>query len=70
MRWSSVAWRTLDWLMLSLVLFHAFMGLRVVVQDYTTGDDPDRPDGSLYLLGLLLFAMGTMSVAVLPLPGE
>jgi succinate dehydrogenase / fumarate reductase membrane anchor subunit len=68
-RWSSVAWRTLDWLMLSLVLFHAFMGLRVVVQDYTSGMTRTVLTAGLYLLGLLLFAMGTMSVAVLPLPG-
>ena len=69
-RWSSVAWRTLDWLMLALVLFHAFMGVRVVLQDYTSGMTRTVLMSILYLAGLLLLAMGTMAVAVLPLPGE
>ena len=30
-----LVWRTLDWLMLMFVLFHAFMGVRTVVGDYT-----------------------------------
>jgi succinate dehydrogenase / fumarate reductase, membrane anchor subunit len=68
-RWSSVAWRTLDWLMLSMVLFHAFLGVRIVLQDYVSGGARTLLTMGLYLLGLLLFAMGTMVVVTLPLPG-
>ena len=32
-RWSSTFWRAFDWLMLMLVLFHGFMGVRTVVAD-------------------------------------
>ncbi len=68
-RWSSVAWRTLDWLMLAMVLFHAFLGVRIVLQDYTTGGTRTVLTMALYLVGLLLFAMGTIVVVTLPLPG-
>jgi succinate dehydrogenase / fumarate reductase membrane anchor subunit len=67
-RWSSIAWRTLDWLMLSMVLFHAFMGVRVVLQDYTSGGARTALTMALYLAALVLFAMGTMVVATLPFP--
>jgi succinate dehydrogenase / fumarate reductase membrane anchor subunit len=68
-RWSSIAWRTLDWLMLSMVLFHAFLGVRIVLQDYTSGGTRTVLTMVLYLVGLLLFAMGTMVVVTLPVPG-
>jgi succinate dehydrogenase / fumarate reductase membrane anchor subunit len=68
-RWSSIAWRTLDWLMLSMVLFHAFLGVRVVLQDYTSGGTRTVLTMALYLLALLLFAMGTIVVVTLPVPG-
>jgi succinate dehydrogenase / fumarate reductase membrane anchor subunit len=68
-RWSSIAWRTLDWLMLAMVLFHAFLGVRVVLQDYTSGGTRTVLTMALYLAALLLFAMGTMVVVTLPVPG-
>jgi succinate dehydrogenase / fumarate reductase membrane anchor subunit len=68
-RWSSIAWRTLDWLMLSMVLFHAFLGVRVVLQDYTSGGTRTVLTMALYLVALLLFAMGTIVVVTLPVPG-
>ena len=33
-----------DWLMLMFVLFHAFMGMRTVVGDYTSGGAADGAD--------------------------
>ena len=36
-RWASIAQRTIDWMMLVFVLFHAFMGVRTVIGDYTAG---------------------------------
>lgn len=65
-RWSGAAWRTVDWLMLSAVTFHAFMGMRTVVQDYTKGTARMALTMGLYLLAFLIFAMGTMALASFP----
>ncbi len=67
-RWGNVAWRTADWLMLSFVIFHAFMGMRTVVQDYTKGGVRTLLTMLLYLGALVLFAMGTIAVATLQFP--
>jgi succinate dehydrogenase / fumarate reductase membrane anchor subunit len=67
-RWGSLLWRTVDWLMLSLVIFHSFMGVRTVVGDYTRGGLRMALTMGLYVLALVLFAMGTMVVATLPFP--
>jgi succinate dehydrogenase / fumarate reductase membrane anchor subunit len=67
-RWSGLLWRTVDWLMLSLVIFHSFMGVRTVVGDYTRGGVRTALTMGLYVLALALFAMGTMVVATLPFP--
>ena len=67
-RWGSLLWRTVDWLMLSLVIFHSFMGVRTVVGDYTRGGLRTALTMGLYVLALVLFAMGTMVVATLPFP--
>jgi succinate dehydrogenase / fumarate reductase membrane anchor subunit len=65
-RWSSSFWRAFDWLMLMLVLFHAFMGMRTVVGDYTRGGLRTAVMGGLYLLALVLFVIGTLVVMTLP----
>jgi succinate dehydrogenase hydrophobic anchor subunit len=67
-RWGSIAWRTVDWLMLAFVTFHAFMGMRTVVQDYTHGGVRIVLTMGLYLGALVLFALGTIVVATLPFP--
>jgi len=67
-RWGSIAWRTVDWLMLSFVTFHSFMGMRTVVQDYTRGGVRTLLTMALYIGALVIFAMGTMVVATLPFP--
>ncbi len=65
-RWSGAAWRTVDWMMLTLVIFHAFMGMRTVVQDYTKGGLRTFLIMALYLLAIFLFAMGTMALVSFP----
>jgi succinate dehydrogenase / fumarate reductase membrane anchor subunit len=65
-RWSSAAWRTADWLLLTFVVFHAFMGMRTVIQDYTTGATRMILTMLLYLGAIVLFAMGTMAVVTFP----
>ena len=64
-RWNSTFWRASDWLMLMLVLFHAVMGMRVVVSDYLGGRPRLVVLSLLYLVAIMLFAMGTMVVFTL-----
>ena len=66
-RWSSLFWRATDWLMLMLVLFHSFLGVRVVVRDYVKGGARTALLMGLYLLGFVLFVMGTIVVLTLPI---
>ena len=70
-RWSSLFWRAFDWLLLMLVLFHAFMGVRTIVGDYTRGGVRTLLTMALYLAALVLFAMGTVALVTAPrvLPG-
>jgi succinate dehydrogenase hydrophobic anchor subunit len=65
-RWGSLAWRTVDWLMLTFVVFHGFMGLRIVVQDYTRGGVRTVLTMALYLGAIVLFALGTIVIVTLP----
>ncbi len=67
-RWGSVLWRTVDWLLLTMVVLHAFMGVRTVVQDYTRGGARTALTMLLYLAGIALFLMGTIAVMTLPFP--
>ncbi len=67
-RWSSLFWRSFDWLMLTLVQFHAFMGMRVVISDYTRGGLRTLLLSALYLLAIILFILGTIVVMTLPNP--
>jgi succinate dehydrogenase / fumarate reductase membrane anchor subunit len=67
-RWGSVLWRTVDWLMLTMVVLHSFMGVRTVVQDYTAGGARTALTMLLYLTGIGLFLMGTIAVMTLPFP--
>ena len=65
-RWNNLFWRAFDWLMLMLVLFHAFMGMRTVVTDYTRGGARTLVMTTLYLLAIFLFVIGTLVVMTLP----
>ena len=65
-RWANVAIRTVDWLMLSAVTFHAFMGVRTIVGDYTRGGLRTLITMALYLAGFVVFAMGTFALVSVP----
>jgi succinate dehydrogenase / fumarate reductase membrane anchor subunit len=65
-RWSSTFWRVYDWAMLTLVLFHAFVGMRVVVGDMTHGRVATTLRYLLYALAAFLFVIGTIVVVTLP----
>ncbi len=66
-RWSSLFWRATDWLMLMLVLFHSFLGVRIVVRDYVKGGARTALLMGLYLLAFVLFVMGSIVVLTLPM---
>jgi succinate dehydrogenase / fumarate reductase membrane anchor subunit len=65
-RWSNQFWRAFDWLMLMLVLFHSFVGMRTVVIDYVRGGWRTLILSALYLLAFGLFVIGTLVVLTLP----
>jgi succinate dehydrogenase / fumarate reductase membrane anchor subunit len=65
-RWSSTFWRVFDWSMLMLVMFHAFMGMRIVLGDVAGGHPPAILRYGLYVLGLFLLVIGTYVVVTLP----
>ena len=65
-RWNSTFWRVFDWTMLALVLFHAFMGMRVVIGDVLGGTARTVVLWILYVLAIALFVMGTQVVLTLP----
>jgi succinate dehydrogenase / fumarate reductase, membrane anchor subunit len=65
-RWSSTFWRVFDWTMLMLVLFHAFMGMRIVISDMLGGMARTVLLWILYAIAIALFLMGTQVVLTLP----
>ena len=65
-RWSSLFWRSFDWTLLMLVIFHAFMGVRTVIRDYARGGTRLFFLTALYLLAIGLFVAGTSVVLTLP----
>ena len=65
-RWADLGVRTADWLMLAFVCFHAFMGMRTIVQDYTQGGVRIVLTMALYLVAIVLFVMGSIALLTLP----
>ena len=65
-RWSSLFWRVFDWSLLMTVLFHAFLGVRTVIGDYTSGRVRRTAVVGLSLVAATLFAIGTVVVLTLP----
>lgn len=68
-RWNSIFWRSYDWLLLTMVMFHAFMGVRTVVGDYVKGGARTVLLMVLYLIAIILLVAGTVVVMTMPLPG-
>jgi succinate dehydrogenase / fumarate reductase membrane anchor subunit len=69
-RWNQIFWRGFDWLLLMTVLFHGFIGMRTVVQDYVHG--PKKREFLLlllYTLAILLLVIGTQVILTLPMGG-
>ena len=66
-RWNQVFWRGFDWLLLTTVIVHAFLGVRTVILDYI--HPPAWRVGTLwvlYVVGIVLFVLGTQVILTLP----
>lgn len=62
-RWANPYWRTFDWLLLMLALWHGVLGLRYSIQDYLPGA-PARAIGYgvMWTLGVVFLALGTVTI--------
>jgi succinate dehydrogenase / fumarate reductase membrane anchor subunit len=69
-RWNDILLRTFDWLLLLMVLSHAFLGVRTVAMDYLQGGRRTLALTTLYLVGIVVFVMGTSVVLSLQLPNS
>jgi len=68
-RWNQLFWRGFDWLLLMMVLFHGFMGVRTVVSDYVHGPTLRAVlMSALFVSGALLLLIGTQVILTLPTP--
>jgi succinate dehydrogenase / fumarate reductase membrane anchor subunit len=67
-RWNSLFWRSFDWLLLMMVVLHAFLGIRTVTMDYLKGGRRTLALTALYLVGAVVLVMGTIVVMSVPLP--
>jgi succinate dehydrogenase / fumarate reductase membrane anchor subunit len=68
-RWNQIFWRGFDWLLLMTVLFHAFLGVRTVIQDYVHGPTARAISMStLFVTGVTLLVIGTQVILTLPTP--
>jgi len=66
-RWNQVFWRGFDWLLLTTVIVHAFLGVRTVILDYI--HPRAWRNGTLWVLyvtGIVLFVLGTQVILTLP----
>ncbi len=67
-RWSSLFWRANDWLFVIVVIVHSMLGMRIVVGDYVKGRARTALMSLIYLLGLVLFAFGSIVIFTLAKP--
>jgi succinate dehydrogenase / fumarate reductase, membrane anchor subunit len=62
-RWANPYWRTFDWLLLMLALWHGVLGLRYSIQDYLRRPAAQTAGfGVMWALGLVFLALGTVTV--------
>ena len=62
-RWSNPLWRTYDWALLTLALFHGLNGLRVITEDYVRAPGKRAAvKALLYVVAGSLFVYGTITI--------
>jgi succinate dehydrogenase / fumarate reductase membrane anchor subunit len=69
-RWANGLWRAVDGSMLLIVVFHSFVGVRTVLQDYVGGNARTILVALLAIIGVVLAGMGLWAVlsAAAPMP--
>jgi succinate dehydrogenase / fumarate reductase, membrane anchor subunit len=62
-RWQNPLWRTYDWALLTLALFHGLNGLRVITEDYVRSPGKRAAvKAVLYTVAGTLFVYGTITI--------
>jgi succinate dehydrogenase cytochrome b556 subunit len=62
-RWANPLWRTFDWILLLMALWHGLMGLRISVNDYIRSAGWRVVGQSIvWVLGLLFTALGSITI--------
>jgi succinate dehydrogenase / fumarate reductase membrane anchor subunit len=62
-RWANPYWRTFDWLLLMLAMWHGVLGLRYSIQDYLRAPAARTAGlGIMWALGLVFLALGTITI--------
>lgn len=62
-RWANPYWRTFDWLLLMLALWHGVLGLRYSIQDYLRYPMARTlAMGLMWALGLIFLALGSITI--------
>jgi succinate dehydrogenase cytochrome b556 subunit len=62
-RWANPYWRTFDWLLLMIALWHGVLGLRYSIQDYLRAPAARAVATALMLiLGIVFFALGSVTI--------
>lgn len=67
-RWANDLWRWVDGSLLVLVVFHSFMGVRTVVQDYVGGAARTVVFAILAVAGVALAILGIWAVLIASAP--
>jgi succinate dehydrogenase / fumarate reductase membrane anchor subunit len=64
-RWVNPFWRTFDWLLLMMALWHGVLGLRYSIQDYLRHPAVRTAAfGLMWVVGFVFFALGTVTIFV------
>lgn len=62
-RWANPLWRTFDWLLLLMALWHGLMGLRISVTDYVRSAGwRVLSHSTVWVLGLIFTALGSITI--------
>jgi succinate dehydrogenase cytochrome b556 subunit len=62
-RWANPYWRTFDWLLLMLALWHGVLGLRYSILDYLRSPAARTAGlGVMWLLGIVFLALGSVTI--------
>jgi succinate dehydrogenase membrane anchor subunit len=62
-RWANPYWRTFDWLLLMIALWHGVLGLRYSIMDYCRAPAARTAGYAvMWVLGIVFMALGTITV--------